>query len=116
VGMGGIAEIATSAPGNNSLRPNTAAPLAETLRLKGYSTAHFGKCHEMSVWEISPMGPFDHWPAHSGFKEFYEFISGETNQWVPELYDGITPVEVPNDPEYHLTEGLADKTTNRISS
>src|SRR6185436_17273775 len=31
VGMGGITEIATSAPGYNSLRPNTCAPLAEVL-------------------------------------------------------------------------------------
>ena len=31
VGMGGITEIATSAPGYSSVRPNTAAPLAETL-------------------------------------------------------------------------------------
>jgi hypothetical protein len=39
VGMGGITELATSAPGYNSMRPNTCAPLAETLRLNGYSTA-----------------------------------------------------------------------------
>ena len=39
VGMGGITEIATSAPGYNSLRPNTCAPLAEVLKLNGYSTA-----------------------------------------------------------------------------
>src|SRR6185369_7855188 len=38
VGMGGITEIATSAPGYNSLRPNTCAPLAEILKLNGYST------------------------------------------------------------------------------
>ncbi len=37
VGMGGITEIATSAPGYSSLRPNTCAPLAETLKLNGYS-------------------------------------------------------------------------------
>jgi hypothetical protein len=43
VGMGTITELATSAPGYNSLRPNTKAPLAETLRLNGYSTAQFGK-------------------------------------------------------------------------
>jgi arylsulfatase len=42
VGMGGITEIATSAPGYNSIRPNTCAPLAETLKLNGYSTAQFG--------------------------------------------------------------------------
>ena len=63
VGMGGITEIATSAPGYNSIRPNTTAPLAETLKLNGYSTAQFGKCHEVPVWETSPMGPFDAWPT-----------------------------------------------------
>ena len=56
-GMGGITEIATSAPGYSSLRPNNCAPLAETLKLNGYSTAQFGKCHEVPVWQTSPMGP-----------------------------------------------------------
>ena len=65
VGMGGITEIATSAPGYNSIRPNTCAPLAETLKLNGYSTAQFGKCHEVPVWETSPMGPFNAWPTGS---------------------------------------------------
>ena len=65
VGMGGITEIATSAPGYNSIRPNTCAPLAETLKLNGYSTAQFGKCHEVPVWETSPMGPFSAWPTGS---------------------------------------------------
>jgi arylsulfatase A-like enzyme len=60
VGMGGITEIATSAPGYNSMRPNTCAPLAQILKLNGYSTAHFGKCHEVPVFETSPIGPFDH--------------------------------------------------------
>ena len=53
-GMGGITEIATSAPGYNSIRPNICAPLAEILKLNGYSTAQFGKCHEVPVWETSP--------------------------------------------------------------
>jgi hypothetical protein len=35
VGMGAITEFATSAPGNNSMRPNTCAPLAEILKLNG---------------------------------------------------------------------------------
>ena len=66
VGMGGITEIATSAPGYNSIRPNTCGPLAETLKLNGYATAQFGKCHEVPVWETSPMGPFDAWPTGGG--------------------------------------------------
>jgi arylsulfatase A-like enzyme len=111
VGMGGITEIATSAPGYTSKRPNTMAPLAETLKLNGYSTAQFGKCHEVPVWETSPMGPFDSWPAGGGgFEYFYGFIGGEDNQWNPALYEGLTPVEPPKTPEegYHLTEDLAD--------
>src|SRR6478735_8117243 len=66
VGMGNITENATSAPGNNSMRPNSCAPLPETLRLNGYSTAQFGKCHEVPVWHASPMGPFDAWPSGGG--------------------------------------------------
>ena len=63
-----------------------AAPLAETLKLNGYSTAQFGKCHEVPVWETSPMGPFDAWPTGSGFEHFYGFIGGETNQYAPAIY------------------------------
>jgi arylsulfatase A-like enzyme len=111
VGMGSITETATSAPGNSSLRPNTKAPLAETLRLNGYSTAQFGKCHEVPVWQSSPMGPFDAWPTGGGgFETFYGFIGGENNQWAPALYSGTTPVEPPATAEegYHLTEDLVD--------
>jgi arylsulfatase A-like enzyme len=112
VGMGSITETATSAPGNSSLRPNTKAPLAMTLKLNGYSTAQFGKCHEVPVWQSSPLGPFDAWPSGGGgFETFYGFIGGENNQWDPALYDGTTPVEPPGTPEegYHLTEDLADR-------
>jgi arylsulfatase A-like enzyme len=112
VGMGGITEIATSAPGYNSIRPNSAAPLAETLKLNGFSTAQFGKCHEVPVWETSAMGPFDQWPSGGGgFEHFYGFVAGETNQYFPALYEGTTPVEPDRTPEegYHLTEDLADR-------
>jgi arylsulfatase A-like enzyme len=112
VGMGVIGELATSAPGYSSLRPNTCAPLAEVLKLNGYSTAQFGKCHEVPVWESSPLGPFDSWPSGGGgFEYFYGFIGGETNQYAPSLYEGMTAVEPEKTPEegYHLTEDLADR-------
>jgi arylsulfatase len=112
VGMGGITEIATAAPGYNSILPNTCAPLARTLKLNGYSTAQFGKCHEVPVWQTSPMGPFDAWPTGGGgFEYFYGFIGGETNQWYPALYEGTTPVEPQKTPEqgYHLSEDLTTK-------
>jgi arylsulfatase A-like enzyme len=117
VGMGSITETATSAPGNSSVRPNTKAPLALTLKLNGYATAQFGKCHEVPVWQSSPLGPFDAWPSGGGgFETFYGFIGGESNQWAPALYDGTTPVEPPTTEAegYHLTEDLADRAVSWI--
>ena len=117
-GMGGITEIATGAPGYCSVRPNSMAPLAETLKLNGYSTAQFGKCHEVPVWQASPAGPFDAWPAGGGgFEYFYGFIGGEANQWYPTLYEGTIPVEPKKTPEegYHLVEDMTDKAMAWIS-
>ena len=110
VGMGGITEIATSAPGYTSIWPDNAATLAETLKLNGYSTAQFGKCHEVPAWENNPMGPFKQWPTGKGFEYFYGFIGGDTHQFYPGLFEGTQPVEAPKTPEegYHLTEDLAD--------
>lgn len=118
VGMGNITETATAAPGQCSVRPNTKAPLALTLKLNGYATSMFGKCHEVPVWQTSPMGPFDAWPTGGGgFEYFYGFIGGENNQWDPALYEGTIPIEPPATPEegYHLTEDLADKAIAWVS-
>ncbi|WP_156686621.1 arylsulfatase [Mycobacterium sp. Marseille-P9652] len=110
VGMGAITEMATSAPGNSSVRPKNKAPIAEILKLNGYSTAQFGKCHEVPAWEVSPVGPFHQWPTGSGFEYFYGFVGGEANQYYPGLYEGTQPVEPPKTPEegYTLNEDLAD--------
>jgi arylsulfatase len=111
-GMGAITEMATAAPGQCSFMPNTISPIARTLKLNGYSTSQFGKCHEVPVWQTSPMGPFDSWPTGGGgFEYFYGFIGGETNQWYPALYEGTNPTEPEKTPEqgYHLTEDLTNK-------
>ncbi len=104
VGMGGITEIASGSPGYNSILPNTCAPLARTLKLNGYATAQFGKCHEVPVWETSPAGPFDAWPTGGGgFEYFYGFIGGEANQWYPSLYEGHHPDRSQEDPRRGLS-------------
>jgi len=111
-GMASITELATSAPGANSVLSNTISPLARTLKLNGYSTSQFGKCHEVPVWQNSAIGPFDAWPTGGGgFEYFYGFIGGETSQWYPALYEGTTPIEPEKTPEqgYHLTEDIATK-------
>src|SRR5574341_445981 len=111
VNMAGVTEVATSAPGYTSVRPKDKAPIAEILKLNGYSTSQYGKCHEVPVWETSPMGPFNAWPTGSGFEYFYGFIGGETNQWYPAIYEGTTPVEPEKGPAegYHFTEDMTTK-------
>jgi arylsulfatase A-like enzyme len=108
--MGFITEMATGIPGATGEIPNTVAPVAEMLRLNGYSTAAFGKWHETAAWETSVSGPHDRWPTRQGFDKFYGFIGGETNQWAPYLFDGVAPVELPDDPNYHFMADMSDKT------
>jgi arylsulfatase len=107
--MGCIGEAATTFPGNTSVRPQSITPMAEVLRQNGYNTAAFGKYHETPPWEISAVGPQDRWPTRSGFEKFYGFIGGETNEWAPLVYDGVTMVELPDDPNYHFTTDMTDK-------
>jgi arylsulfatase A-like enzyme len=107
--FGSIAETATSFPGQTGQRPNSVAPLAEMLRLNGYSTAAFGKSHETAAWEVSPSGPTDRWPTRSGFDKFYGFIGGETNQWAPLIYDGMIQVEPSHDPNYNFMTDMTDQ-------
>jgi arylsulfatase len=106
---GAIMELATAFPGNTGIRPQSVAPLAEMLRLNGYSTAAFGKYHETPPWEVSVSGPYDRWPTHSGFDKFYGFIGGETNQWAPAIFDGTIRVEPPHDPNYHFTVDMTNQ-------
>jgi len=103
-------ETATAFPGNTGRVPNSVAPVAEMLRLNGYSTGAFGKWHETAAWEVSASGPFDRWPTHQGFDKFYGFIGGETNQWAPFIFDGVHQVELPDDPKYHFLTDMTDQT------
>ena len=81
--------------------------MAQVLRQNGYNTAAFGKSHETPPWEISISGPqTDGQLVH--FEKFYGFIGGETNQWAPFIYDGVTLVETPDDPNYHFTTDSSD--------
>ncbi|MBA4153617.1 arylsulfatase [Flavobacterium sp.] len=107
--MGFITEMATGLPGGTGEIPGEVAPVAEMLRLNGYSTGAFGKWHETAVWETSISGPFDRWPTRQGFDKFYGFLGGETNQWAPFIYDGTHPVELPDDPNYHFMNDMTNQ-------
>lgn len=114
VNVGSVMEVATGFPGNQGIRPDNAKYFAETLRQNGYSTAAFGKWHETATWEVSVSGPYFRWPTNSGFDKFYGFIGGETNQWDPVIYDGVTKVSKKDDPDYHFTTDMTNEAINWV--
>ncbi|NJK37277.1 MAG: arylsulfatase [Oscillatoriales cyanobacterium RM1_1_9] len=111
VASGTIQELATGYPGYSGLIPQSTATIGQILRENGYSTACFGKNHNVPDNLTSSVGPFDRWPNGLGFDYFYGFIGGETDQWYPTLYENQNPVEQTVFPEqgYNLTHDLADK-------
>lgn len=117
-GTGVITELGSGYPGYSGQVPKSEAMGAEILRQNGYSTAFFGKNHNIADWETSVSGPFDRWPGLQGFDHFYGFIGGEANQWQPALYSGTEPVEmhVPKgrESDYTLNEDLANKAIEYI--
>jgi len=113
---GSIMESSTGFPGNTGQVPNSVAPLAEMLRLNGYSTGAFGKWHETAAWETSVSGPFDRWPTHQGFDKFYGFIGGETDQWYPLIYDGVTRVTPPKMDNYHFTTDMTNEAVGWVKA
>ncbi len=113
---GSVMETATAYPGNTGQRPDSVAPLAMMLRYNGYTTAAFGKSHETAAWEVSPSGPTDRWPTRSGFDKFYGFMGGETNQWAPAIYDGMTKIKLPKDPNYHFMTDMTNQAIQWMQS
>jgi arylsulfatase len=109
VNVGSVMEVATGFPGNQGERPDNAKYIAETLRQNGYSTAAFGKWHETAPWEVSVSGPYFRWPTNSGFDKFYGFIGGETNQWDPNIVDGVTRVPKKGGDDYHFTTDMTNE-------
>ncbi|WP_293102257.1 arylsulfatase [Moorena sp. SIO3I6] len=113
VGSGVVQELATGYPGYKGLIPKSTATIAEVLQENGYSTAWFGKNHNVPDNQTSMVGPFDRWPNGLGFDYFYGFIGGETDQWFPALYENQNPINAPaktsDGEDYNLTHDLADK-------
>ena len=107
--MGSIPEIATGYAGNTTVVPNYAQPLAEILRLNGYSTAAVGKWHETPGRETTAAGPQDRWPTRQGFEKFYGFIGAEENMYEPTVHDGVTAVDVSERDDYHFIEDMTDE-------
>ncbi len=113
----GVAGGESGYPGYNFEWKQSADTIAAVLHLNGYSTAAVGKWHNTPMWEINPVGPFDHWPTSLGFDYFYGFMGGEMSQWEPMLYRGTTSVAPPtNNPAYIMNHDLADDAIHWLHS
>jgi arylsulfatase A-like enzyme len=109
-GMGMLVDVPSPYRGyNGRIEPSTAT-IARILRDNGYNTAMLGKDHNIPQAERSPSGPFDQWPTGRGFEYFYGFIAGDSDQFQPSLYEGISKVvEADRPDDYMLDKDLADK-------
>ena len=105
----GITELATGYDGYCCILPKSCGTVGEVLRQNGYNTAWIGKNHNTPPWDTSDAGPFDRWANGLGFDYFYGFNAGDMNHWNPVLYENRNLVPASTDPNYHLTEDLADK-------
>ncbi len=106
---GVITEAATGYEGYTCVLPRSCGTIGEVLRQNGYMTAWIGKNHNTPAWETSAAGPFDRWANGLGFDYFYGFNAGDMNHWNPLLFENRNLVPKSDDPDYHLTEDLADK-------
>lgn len=115
--MGNITETATGFPGYNGSIPFENGFLSEILLGHGYNTYAIGKWHLTPAEQISAAGPYDRWPLGRGFERYYGFLSGDTNQYYPELTYDNRQIEAPGSPEdgYHLTPDLVDQAISFIS-
>lgn len=118
VGFGNISEGSVGYPGYNSIIPPETAHVAATLKDNGYSTAWFGKNHNVPVWEATPAGPFTNWPVGQGYDYFYGFVGGDTSQWEPgNLFRNTTPIHPYNGkPGWNLNTAMADEAIEYITT
>ncbi len=91
-GFGVISEQSTGFPGYNSIIGKDKATIGRMLLDNGYSTAWFGKDHNVPAFQASQVGPFDQWPTGMGFEYFYGFVGGDSNQWEPNLFRNTTQI------------------------
>jgi arylsulfatase len=109
---GSITEFGTGYPGYNTLTPRSVGTIGQMLKLNGYTTAWFGKAHNVPDWHSSPAGPFHYWPTGLGFDYFFGFIGGDANQWHTPIFENTLAYEAPQqqgpNPQ-HFTELMTDK-------
>jgi len=88
-----IMEFSTPFPGYHSIVSKSVGTLGEVLTGNGYSTAWFGKNHNVPDWLTTPAGPFNLWPSGLGFEYFYGFLGADAHQFRPAIYENNLPID-----------------------
>lgn len=117
-GFGVVSEQSTGFPGYNSIIERDKATIGRLLKDNGYSTAWFGKDHNVPAFQASQSGPFDQWPSGMGFEYFYGFVGGDANQWQPNLFRNTTqiyPFEGKAPGSWNLVTAMADDAIDYMS-
>jgi arylsulfatase A-like enzyme len=115
VGMRFLSDVDTGFPNSRGAVATNVATLPQLLSDRGYTCYLVGKWHLTPRHEITPAGPFTHWPLSRGFHKFYGFLDGCTDQYCPELYQDNQPIIPTRKPGYHLSEDLADHAITYIT-
>jgi arylsulfatase A-like enzyme len=116
VGMGAVSNWDTGFPGFRGRIARSAATLAEMLRPVGYNSYAVGKWHLAPTDEMTPVGPYEHWPLQRGFDRFYGFMDGATDHWTPDLVEDNRAIDPPRHEGYHLSADLADRAVEYVRS
>jgi len=93
VHMGFFTEAAIEYPGYDGRIPFEKASVADILKENYYNTFAVGKWHVTPVRDATQAGPFNRWPTGLGFEKYYGFLFGESDQYVPQLWENTDKVD-----------------------
>jgi arylsulfatase A-like enzyme len=116
VGVGLIMEVLSGFPGYNGRIPKETAMVPAVLSDAGYSTWAVGKWHLTPTDEVNPAGPMDRWPLRQGFDRYFGFMTAQTDQYNPTLWEDNHYVGPPGNAgdSYHFTEDIIDRSISWI--
>ncbi len=116
-GMGWLADVDAGYPGYRGDLTHEAATVAEILGDAGWTCLLSGKWHVNSAHSSGANGPYHNWPTQRGFDRAHWFQGHSTDHFHPsELFDGVTPLEPPTDPDYYIADALTDRAMAMIAT
>jgi len=113
IGLGSHALTAMGFPGYNAIIPKSAKSAANYLQEAGYVNYALGKWDHTPLYEVSQVGPFDHWPSGEGFQHAYTFMAADVHQFVPVMWNDHYPE--PYRKSEHLDQDLANRAIEWIT-